>query len=409
MRNRFRVKVIHTVDDFAIAVRGLKKSYPLLPDRKSWGRFVLNPTRGFPQFTAIEDVSFRLPRGSALGIVGDNGAGKSTLLKILCGATSPTAGEVLVEGKIGALLELGTGFHPEFSGRENIHFSAALLGLARAQIQELEPGIIAFSELQSRIDEPLKTYSTGMSLRLAFAIATGFSPDVLVIDEALSVGDQVFQKKCTDRIKKFQENGTAIVFCSHNLIQVKSLCEQGLWLDKGRVVAAGQANQVVDEYRDSCRSRIASSHLPDSSSEDPAANKSGSSIERVELSGPADPEERLFRPGDSLRLDVWASFPGHQADGAGIGVALVRNDGVLVYATTTNIDGHPLTSEDPGLFHVALFLPDLQLLPGRYAFNVFTADSASLHAYNQAEGVEEFRISSPTVERGIARIQHYWG
>ena len=395
--------------NFAIVVRGLKKSYPLLPDRKSWGRLLWNPTRGFPQFTAIEDVSFRLPRGSALGVIGDNGAGKSTLLKILCGATSPTAGEVVVEGKIGALLELGTGFHPEFSGRENIHFSAALLGLTGSQIQELESGIIAFSELQNCIDDPLKTYSAGMSLRLAFAVATGFSPDVLVIDEALSVGDQVFQKKCTDRIKKFQENGTAIVFCSHNLIQVKSLCDQALWLEKGSVVASGQANQVVDGYQDSCRSRIKSSHLADSSSADPAVKKHGSSIERVELSGPADPEERLFRPGDSLRLDVWARFPEHQADDAGIGVGLVRNDGVLVYATTTNIDGHPLTNLEAGLFHVALFLPDLQLLPGRYAFNVFTADSASLQVYDQAEGVEEFQISSLTIERGIARIQHYWG
>ena len=314
-----------------------------------------------------------------------------------------------MKGKIGALLELGTGFHPEFSGRENIHFSAALLGLTRAQIRDLEPGIIAFSELESCIDDPLKTYSTGMSLRLAFAVATGFSPDVLVIDEALSVGDQVFQKKCTDRIKKFQENGTAIVFCSHNLVQVKSLCEQALWLDQGSVVASGQANQVVDGYQDSCRSRIRSSHLPDSSPENSATKKGGSSIERVELSGPAAPEERLFRPGDSLRLDVWARFPVDQTEDAGIGVGLVRNDGVLVYATTTNIEGHPLTAKDPGLFHVALFLPDLQLLPGRYAFNVFTADSSSLQAYDQAEGVEEFRISSPTVERGIARIQHYWG
>ena len=247
-----------------------------------------------------------------------------------------------------------------------------------------------------------------MSLRLAFAVATGFSPDVLVIDEALSVGDQVFQKKCADRIKEFQANGTSIVFCSHNLTQVKSLCDQALWLDKGSVVASGQANQVVDGYQDSCRSRIGSSQPPVSSSEDPAMERSGSSIEQVELSGPTDREERLFRPGDSLRLDIWAGFPEHRSDDAGICVALVRNDGVLVYSTTTNIDGHRLTKVDPELFHVALFLPDLQLLPGRYAFNVFTADSSSLQAYDQAEGVEEFRISSATIERGIARIQHYW-
>ena len=395
--------------DLAIDVRGLKKSYPLLPDRKSWGRLILSPARGLPHFTALKDVSFQLPGGSALGVVGDNGAGKSTLLKILCGSTSPTVGEARVEGTIGALLELGTGFHPEFSGRENIHFSAALLGLTRAQVRELEPDIIEFSELQSFIDEPLRTYSTGMSLRLAFAVATGFFPDVLVIDEALSVGDQVFQKKCTDRIKQFQENGTTIVFCSHNLTQVKSLCEQALWLDKGSVVASGQANHVVDGYQDSCRSKIGSSQLLVSSAGDPAVERSGSSIEQVELSGPADRKGRLFRPGDSLRLDVWARFPEHHSADAGIGVALVRNDGVLVYSTTTNIDGHRLAKVDPGLFHVALSLPDLQLLPGRYAFNVFTADSSSLQSYDQADGVEEFRISSSTVERGVARIQHYWG
>ena len=231
--------------DLAIDVRGLKKSYPLLPDRKSWGRLILRPTRGFPRFTALRNVSFQLTRGSALGVVGDNGAGKSTLLKILCGATSPSTGKAQVAGTIGALLELGTGFHPEFSGRENIHFSAALLGLTRAEVRAFEPDIIDFSELGSAIDEPVRTYSSGMSLRLAFAVATGFSPDVLVIDEALSVGDQVFQKKCTDRIKEFQDNGTTIVFCSHNLTQVKSLCDEALWLDKASVVASGRANRVV--------------------------------------------------------------------------------------------------------------------------------------------------------------------
>ena len=395
--------------DLAIDVRGLKKSYPLLPDRKSWGRLILRPTRGFPRFTALRNVSFQLTRGSALGVVGDNGAGKSTLLKILCGATSPSTGKAQVAGTIGALLELGTGFHPEFSGRENIHFSAALLGLTRAEVRAFEPDIIDFSELGSAIDEPVRTYSSGMSLRLAFAVATGFSPDVLVIDEALSVGDQVFQKKCTDRIKEFQDNGTTIVFCSHNLTQVKSLCDEALWLDKASVVASGRANRVVDSYRDWCRKRIGSSQATVPPLKGPAAGGSGSSIEQVELSRPTGREDLIFRLGNSLRLDVWAHFPKHQEDDAGIGVALVRNDGVLVYCTTTNIAGHRLTRADRELFHVSLFFPDLQLLPGRYAFNVFTADSSSLQAYDQVNGVEEFRISSSTIERGVTRIQHYWG
>ncbi len=397
------------MNDLAIDVRGLKKDYPLLHDRKAWSRRLLHPTRSFPVFTALDDLSFTLPRGSSLGIVGDNGAGKSTLLKVLCGTTSPTSGEVRVRGLVGALLELGTGFHPEFSGRENIFFSGSLLGLSRREIRKLEAEIIQFSELEEFIDAPLKTYSTGMSLRLGFTVATGFSPDVLVIDEALAVGDQMFQKKCTDRIRGYQADGTTIVFCSHNLTQVKSLCAQALWLDKGTLVTGGRADQVVDEYRDSCRGRIQSGHAGSSGSpQTRVKDRSASSIERVALSGAVGLGDRSFRPGDSLRLDVWARFPGGQREDPGIGVALVRNDGVLVYATTTNIDSFQLEEDAAGLYHAALCLPDTQLLPGRYAFNVFTTDSASLQSYAQLQGVEEFRISSSTVERGVARIQHYW-
>ena len=395
--------------NLAIDVKNLKKCYPLLHDRSSWIRFFLHPSQNFPTYTALKNVSFSLPSGSSLGIVGDNGAGKSTLLKILCGVTNPTVGKVKVCGLVGSLLELGSGFHPEFSGRENIYFSGSLLGFTRQQIRGLEEQILEFSELQEFIDKPLKTYSTGMFLRLGFAVATGFSPKVLIIDEALAVGDQLFQKKCTDRILSFRENGTTIIFCSHNLTQVKSLCSQALWLDKGIVVRSGGADQVVDAYRDYCRSKTPKNSLNSNSSLDkPSTNRSGSTIERVKLSGTPSGTDQVFRPGDSLQLEVWAHFPKRKTDKPGIGIALIRNDGLLVYATTTNIDSVQLQETTPEIYKVVFCLPEIQLLSGRYAFNVFTTDSSSMQSYNGMEGVEEFCISSTSVERGIARIQHYW-
>lgn len=203
----------------------------------------------------LHDISFAVPDGKSLGIIGDNGAGKSTLLKLLVGTLQPSSGDIAIRGQVAALLELGAGFHPEFTGRKNIYLNAALLGVPDDNIAELENDIIQFSELAEYIDRPVKTYSSGMYVRLAFSIATMVRPDILIIDEALSVGDMAFQKKCVQRMNEFREQQKTMVFCSHSMFHVQELCDIALWLDKGKIQEIGDSDRVVGHYEDFCNSK----------------------------------------------------------------------------------------------------------------------------------------------------------
>ncbi len=203
-------------------------------------------------FHVLSDISFAVADGQSLGIVGDNGAGKSTLLKLLVGTLQPTSGRIEVDGKVAALLELGAGFHHDFSGRRNIHLNASLLGVPNEDIHALENEIIEFSELGYFIDRPVRTYSSGMFVRLAFSIATMVRPDILVIDEALSVGDMAFQRKCVQRMQEFRAQRKTMVFCSHSMFHVQALCDKAIWLDKGSIREFGAADKVVGHYEDYC-------------------------------------------------------------------------------------------------------------------------------------------------------------
>ena len=203
----------------------------------------------------LEDISFAVPDGKSLGVIGDNGAGKSTLLKLLVGTLQPTSGDIAIRGQVAALLELGAGFHPEFSGRKNIYLNAALLGVPDDNITKLENDIIEFSELEEFIDRPVKTYSSGMFVRLAFSIATMVRPDILVIDEALSVGDMAFQKKCVQRMNEFREQQKTMVFCSHSMFHVQELCDVAIWLDHGKIQEIGDSDKVVGLYEAFCNNK----------------------------------------------------------------------------------------------------------------------------------------------------------
>jgi ABC-type polysaccharide/polyol phosphate transport system ATPase subunit len=202
-------------------------------------------------FPALESVSFEVEKGETIGIIGQNGAGKSTLLKLLCGVTQPSSGSLETNGTIASILELGTGFHPEFTGRDNAALNAAILGLTASEVRKTLPAIVEFSELGTFIDRPVKTYSSGMYMRLAFSVAVNVDPDILVIDEALAVGDGHFQKKCIDRIREFQDAGKTILFCSHALYYISSICRRTLWLDQGRVMRYGPSLDVVHDRKKS--------------------------------------------------------------------------------------------------------------------------------------------------------------
>ncbi len=203
----------------------------------------------YQHFLALNDISLTINKGEIVGIIGHNGAGKSTLLKLVSRVLTPSSGRVLVRGKVAPLLELGAGFHPELTGRENIYLNSAILGLTRKQIDKKVPGIIEFSELHEYIDAPIRTYSSGMSARLGFAVATDTNPDILILDEIMSVGDESFRRKSEARIKSFFEQGITIILVSHNMEQVENLCTRAVWLDHGIVKENGNPSETITRYK----------------------------------------------------------------------------------------------------------------------------------------------------------------
>jgi lipopolysaccharide transport system ATP-binding protein len=249
---------------FAIRVENLSKKYILRHQAGGRSRYVAlrdvlahkakslfqknRVDAGREEFWALKDVSFEIQQGEAVGIIGRNGAGKSTLLKLLSRITKPTKGRIEIEGRVASLLEVGTGFHPELTGRENIFLNGAILGMHRAEIRKKFDEIVAFAEVEKFLDTPVKHFSSGMYMRLAFAVAAHLEPEILVVDEVLAVGDAAFQKKCLGKMQDVSRGGRTVLFVSHNMGAVTSLCRKGIWLDKGRVARVGQAREIVDQY-----------------------------------------------------------------------------------------------------------------------------------------------------------------
>jgi len=388
-----------------IEVTDLSKIYRLFRGPRALFKELILGLPSHTRIDALKGLAFQVQKGEAFGIVGDNGAGKTTLLKILTGTTFPTSGTVSVNGSVSALLELGAGFHPEFSGRQNIYFNGAVMGLSREEIRSREEQIINFSELARFIDEPVKTYSSGMYVRLGFSIATGFDSKILIIDEALAVGDQRFQKKCTDRILAFKRSGGTILFCSHNLHQVRTLCDRALWLHGGEVRSHGDASEVVDQYTHYSRGEEVDQG--DSRNISPG-QESLCWIENVRLVDRSGVERDRFDSGEDLILEVHAHFDNGFEGLPGIGVSIVRNDGIEVYTTSSTMDQRELTRKGPEKYLGKIEFVNLPLLSGQYYFNVVTTDQENMQAYSLVEKAEPFRISDAGPDFGLVRLPHRW-
>jgi ABC-type polysaccharide/polyol phosphate transport system ATPase subunit len=235
----------------AVVVRNLWEEFRVLEDRASSLKEVVSRfriARGRKSFWALKDVSFEIAKGETLGLIGENGSGKSTLLRCIAGIMLPTRGEVLVSGPVASLIELGAGFHQELSGRENAMVTGALFGLTRRQLLARFDSIVSFAELEDAIDHPIRTFSSGMYVRLAFSLAVHVEPAILLIDEVLAVGDEAFQRKCIKRVAKMGEAGVTIVFVSHDLPLVRQICRRTLWLHRGEVAVNGETSEVIDRY-----------------------------------------------------------------------------------------------------------------------------------------------------------------
>ena len=358
------------------------------------------------EFWALRELDLAVTAGEAVGIIGENGAGKSTLLALLTGTTRPTTGRVAVHGKLAAILELGAGFHPEFSGRHNAHMHAALFGIAGAEADRRIEEAIAFSELGGFIDQPVRTYSSGMYVRLAFALAVSVDPEVLVIDEALAVGDQHFQTKCVDRITEFRARGKTILFCSHAMYQVKKLCDRALWLRHGRVAALGPVDEVIDAYLEYTRGR----DQEDSAQPAPAARETVVlRLVAVTLEGGEGDPPTTWQSGAALTVRVVLERDAGADLEPGVGIAFVRNDGLVCYCVSTEMDGVTMERHADGTYRAVLHVPNLPLLGGGYYLNVVTIDNRSaLLVYDVQERCCPFRVRNPSDEFGVMRIDHAW-
>lgn len=373
--------------------------------------WVLRGTR-HQEFHALQNISFELEQGSSLGIIGDNGAGKSTLLRLLAGNLLTTSGSCVVQGRRSALLELGTGLHGEYSGLENAHLGLALRGLDQAAIEQQLPKVLAFAELGEFIQQPVKTYSSGMVVRLVFAVAAVVEPEVLIVDEALAVGDQYFQKKSLDHMRASLEQGATLVFCSHNLYQVRELCKQAVWLEQGQVKMLGESQAVVDAYQDAVRARQSPSPVITKNSSEPRASSNFPVLQEVCLRGAQEQAGLLplFTTWQRFVVEVKAESAGYAVEDIHIGLVIRRNDDIQCYGISTLHDQISLQAQANGSIKVRFVIEKLPLLSGEYCLEVWLIDSSGLHVYDARERCCPFRVQQSSQAQGIGLswMPHQW-
>jgi lipopolysaccharide transport system ATP-binding protein len=409
----------------AVQVESVSKRFrrqtvqPFTTVKTAFVDFVLRRKRSEREATyqVLRDISLTVQKGEVLGIIGRNGSGKSTLLKLLAGIYRPDVGKISVHGRVGALLELGAGFHPEFSGRENIFLNGIVLGLSKREIRRRLDDIVRFAELETFIDEPVKNYSSGMYTRLGFSVAVHADPDILFIDEILAVGDESFQQKCFDKVSEFRRLGKTIILVSHDLASVQRWCDEVLWLEAGKVQERGMPRRIVDLYRQSITAQEADAavvehHRTEEEIQQAVAaessNRWGSrevEIVSARMLFASGEEGYVFQSGESacirLRYKVHRPVPE-----VVFGIAILRSDGLCCYGTNTAIEEIRLPSlGDEGT--VEVFLERMDLVAGTYYLDV-AAHTVDGYPYDYHHGLYAFSMKSDRQEVGVVRIPHSW-
>ncbi len=371
--------------DVAIRVDGVSKKFDLHSDRRTniKERFVRGRPKGADEFWALRDVSFEVPRGSTYGLIGHNGSGKSTMLKLLASIHRPTSGTVLAAGRVSSMIELGAGFHPELSGRENVFLNGSILGMTRKQIDASLEEIIEFSGLETRfIDAPVKVYSSGMYVRLGFAIAVNLDPEILLIDEIVAVGDEDFQRKCFDHLYKLRRKGVTIAFVSHSLPLVQTLCDHALWLDHGHMKASGTALHVVDSYLREVN-KAEADRLGHAEELDDSASRRGTreiTIGRVEFLDAVGNPSPVGTTGEALTVRVHYDVhdPVHEPV---FGLAFHHESGTHVSGPNTK-EGGIMTGTPRGSGYVDFRMDPLLLQPGAYVVSAAVVDTSMAYVYD---------------------------
>ena len=427
----------------ALEVRDVTKAYRRYAHRRQFstlksaliGRSLTHDLNPRELVTAVDHVSMQVPRGSTFGIIGRNGSGKSTLLKMVAGITKPTSGTVLVDGRVSALIELGAGFHPEISGRENVYINGVMLGLSKKEIAQRFDEIVEFAELEDFIDAPVKTYSSGMYIRLGFSVAVHVDPDILIADEVLAVGDEGFSLKCLDKFGEFKRRGKTILLVTHGLAMVERFCDAALWLDHGKMCAEGDPRRVVDAYlidvgqaeekqlsaedrkaREPIQpaqelgqevDRLATAEEPPGDMFHAVPGRWGSGVVRivdVVLEGPDGPAH-LFRSGERVAIRMRVSAPEPTADFV-FGVSVSNAAGVCCYGTNTDLEemrSDTMTGDGEVVFTVE----SLDLVEGTYKLDA-AVHSREGHPYDYHRLLYTFRVKSRTKDAGIYRPRHHW-
>jgi lipopolysaccharide transport system ATP-binding protein len=394
----------------AILLKDVSKVYASYA--RGWDRLreALTGRNCHRDFTALQPISVEIKQGEVVGLIGKNGAGKSTFLKLLAGTLAPTTGSLAVSGRISALLELGAGFHPDMTGRENVYLAATVIGVPREHMDTLYPEIVEFSGLSEFMDQPVKTYSSGMFVRLAFSVATSIDPDVLIIDEALSVGDGAFSRKSFDRIMGFKQAGKTILFCSHALYQVEALCDRVLWLDHGKLMMDGEPTAVVMAYSDSMAVDAEGAGKENASVPSSSAPMEGAariSSVRVSSEGRGGTALHLISGRSDLTIEIcFESDPSLPTPS--VALLFFRQDGMCASSAGSRNDGIPLYRDEKGSGRASVTFTHFPLLRGSYWVDVLLMCEKAIHLYDAARVVATLSVSQQGLEQGVVSLPRRW-
>lgn len=396
----------------AIEVRGVSKRFRLSTDKyQSLKERLIHFGRGTTtDFWALRDIDLDVEEGTTLGLIGHNGSGKSTLLKCIAGLLQPTGGEIRTAGRIAALLELGAGFHPELTGRENVYLNASILGLSRREIDQRFDEMVGFAELEQFIDQQVRHYSSGMYVRLGFAVAVNVDPDILLVDEVLAVGDEAFQRKCLDRVRQFQREGRTIIFVSHAADLVRQICDQAAVLDHGDLVFAGGAGEAVRVLRE--RMLPAAGAPAPQGAETPAAvdeapSAPAAAVSRVRITGvtmthPGSAERIYVLPGEPLAIRV-AYEADRPTDDVSVSLTIHDNLGRMMFGITTHALGIELPTLS-GTGEIVLTVPRVPFLDGEYpiTIGITSCDGGTVHDWREQN--ERFEVMNPGAADGMVDV-----
>jgi ABC-type polysaccharide/polyol phosphate transport system ATPase subunit len=366
--------------------------------------------------TALKNVSFKVEEGTTVGIIGENGSGKSTLLKVITGIAKPTSGSVTVRGKVSALIELGAGFHPEISGRENVFINGIMLGLSKKEISQKFDEIVRFAELEEFIDAPVKTYSSGMYMRLGFSIAINVNPDVLLVDEVLAVGDAAYVPKCLDRISDFRRRKKTILFVSHDLATVKKTCDRVIWLKEGVVQTIGESKRVVDAYLQDVAEKqeedfekrsqeVKAEEQIDEERREDRWGKREIEIKKTVIKSLNGQVKHVFSPHDGMIIEMEVDAYSEESDFA-FGIGIYNSQGICCYGTNTILeDFEPVSIKGKG--RVVCRIERINLVNGTYYLDV-AVHKRDGYPFDYHRNLYSFLVSSLEKDVGIFRPDHRW-